>query len=103
MNSISVKPNRECCKHGIKCYRYVIMKLSSIWMLFRTNIIISLDLFTRKTNAAHMMEVSHPGDDDYTIPVYDDPPTDVPACKYAEQCYQRNPEHFRRFSHPPVG
>lgn len=26
-----------------------------------------------------------------------------PACKYGENCYQKNETHINRFSHPPKG
>jgi len=26
----------------------------------------------------------------------------LPQCKYGADCYQQNPEHLRKFSHPPA-
>jgi hypothetical protein len=30
-------------------------------------------------------------------------PTALPRCKYWDQCYRKNPNHFLEFSHPPRG
>lgn len=52
-----------------------------------------------RRNPAHRFEESHPGDDDYIIPI-DEAPVGAPLCPFAVQgCYRRQPLHFKLFSH----
>lgn len=49
----------------------------------------------------HRLEMAHPGDIDYRLPNYEQPPYGAPPCPYGINCYRRNPTHFKQFSHPP--
>ncbi|XP_031618249.1 aprataxin and PNK-like factor [Contarinia nasturtii] len=63
---------RPCCRYGIRCYR---------------------------RNPLHRADESHPGDLDYRLPEYPDPPLGAPPCPFLDRCYRRNPRHFQQFSH----
>lgn len=63
---------RTVCRFGVKCYR---------------------------KNGSHRDEEAHPGDPDYTMPDYPEPPPHTPQCPYGSTCYRRNPQHFQQFSH----
>ncbi|XP_055321601.1 aprataxin and PNK-like factor [Sitodiplosis mosellana] len=65
-------PQRACCRYGIRCYR---------------------------RNPAHRVQEAHPGDADYRLPDYPDPPLGAAPCPYLDRCYRRNPAHFAQFSH----
>lgn len=86
-------PRRVACKYGIHCSRYVTPQIQHFFLL---------KSFDRQ-NPVHRVDESHPGDDDYTMPDYEKPPTGVPACPFGDDCYRRNPVHFQQFSHPSLG
>ncbi|GLV40436.1 uncharacterized protein CBL_04236 [Carabus blaptoides fortunei] len=49
-----------------------------------------------RKNAAHRIELTHPGDSDY-----DSDPNDTrPICCYGTDCYRKNKEHRKRLKHP---
>lgn len=63
---------RPCCRFGVRCYR---------------------------RNVVHRAEEAHPGDPDYRMPEYPEPPNGTPKCPFGLRCYRRNPSHFQSFSH----
>lgn len=84
---------RECCRYGVRCYRYNLndrQYMCSMLQYFNC-------LFRR--NPAHRAEQAHPGDEDYRLPEYPDPPLGAAPCPYLDRCYRRNPAHFQQFSH----
>lgn len=94
---------RECCRYGIRCYRYVQSKrihflLNSFQILFIDFLFFSF-LFTIRRNPLHREQEAHPGDQDYRLPNYPEPPLGAPSCPYLDRCYRRNPEHFKQFTH----
>lgn len=75
---VVARRGRTACRFGVKCYR---------------------------KNGSHRDEEAHPGDGDYTLPDYPEPPPHTPQCPYGSACYRRNPTHFQQFRHsggPPA-
>lgn len=59
-----------------------------------------LYLLLFRKNPRHRVEMAHPGDVDYILPVMPEPNEDAPDCSYGRKCYRLNPDHFKNFKHP---
>ena len=56
---------------------------------------------TRK-NPQHLLDESHPGDDDYHEPIDNDDTEDqedLPECEFGLDCYRKNPLHRKEYKH----
>lgn len=60
------------------------------------SIYFGIDIVYFRKNAAHRVELTHPGDSDYDT----DPNDTRPICCYGVNCYRKNKEHRKRLRHP---
>lgn len=86
---------RECCRHGVRCYRWNLNQMNLLLRFYQLFFV----LYFFRRNPAHRAEEAHPGDTDYRLPDYPDPPLGAPQCPFLDRCYRRNPIHFQQFSH----